>query len=387
MAAIPCLKAEVDSARERWGDIPSRQSVDVMTLPHNAAALPRIETRIHGDFVEWLASSRGTLAVTTYNSGKLAFFSAPAGQLNSCILKLARPMGLAFDGSRLAVATREEILVWRARDEDRGTGPEARFEFETVHATGRLDVHDLVFDNHGLRFANTRFNCLARPSDRVNFRRSWQPPFVAKAFRQDCCHLNGVGVRAGRVAVVTAFCLSGVPGGWRSGDRFSSGVVVDVRDNCAAVSGLCMPHSPRWDGRRWWLCNSGEGSLCTFDPGSGACQPVAVLPGFTRGLCFAAGRAVTGLSRIRKRHILDAPPVRQRFPTMRSGLWLVDAEGCRTTGALEFVRGGREVYDVVFLAGHHTAQLGEAVRSHVAPFCCQSDEGRYRPGLKSSSPR
>jgi hypothetical protein len=79
-------------------------------------------------------------------------------------------------------------------------------------------------------------------------------------------------------------------------------------------------------------------------------QPVAVLPGFTRGLTFAAGRAIVGLSRIRKRHILDAPPVRERFPKMRSGVWLVDPASGRTTGALEFIRGGREVYDVTLLS-------------------------------------
>jgi uncharacterized protein (TIGR03032 family) len=314
-----------------------------MTLPSNAAP-PRIETRVHGDFVPWLAASGGTLAVTTYNSGKLAFFSAPDGRLALHILKLPRPMGLAFDGSRLAVAVREAILVMESKSGD-------CFKLAAEHATGRLDVHDLAFDARGLCFANTRFNCLARPSERVNFRRSWQPWFVDKSQRQDCCHLNGVGVREGGLAMVTAFCASGAPGGWRSADRFHSGVVVDVGQQRVAVRGLCMPHSPRWDGRRWWLCNSGEGTLCTFDPHTGAFQPVAALPGFTRGLCFAAGRAVAGLSRIRRRHILDAPPVRTRFPALRSGLWLVDPEEGHTTGALEFVRGGREVYDVGFLAG------------------------------------
>jgi uncharacterized protein (TIGR03032 family) len=112
-----------------------------------------------------------------------------------------------------------------------------------------------------------------------------------------------------------------------------------------------MPHSPRWHNQRWWLCNSGEGTLLTFDPAAGTCTPVAALPGFTRGLAFAAGQAIVGLSRIRKQHILDAPPVRERFPQMRSGMWLVDVATGKTTGALEFIRGGREVFDVAFLPG------------------------------------
>jgi uncharacterized protein (TIGR03032 family) len=311
----------------------------------------QIDIRVHGDFSEWLVAANGTLAVTTYNSGRLALVSAPAGRLTTRFVRLARPMGVAFDGVRLAVAAREQIHVWRLADNLPPQDNPVRFAKETTHATGRLDVHDLAFDARGLCFANTRFNCLARPGRRSRFRRAWTPSFLTASATRDCCHLNGLGVRGGRLAVATAFCTSSMTGGWRTEDRFQSGVAIDVRRNRVAVSGLCMPHSPRWDGRTWWLCNSGEGTLCAWDPRGGVCEAVAFLPGFTRGLCFAAGRAVVGLSRIRRRHILDAPPVRQRHPRLRSGAWLVDPVNGRTTGALEFVRGGREVYDVAFLPG------------------------------------
>jgi uncharacterized protein (TIGR03032 family) len=112
-----------------------------------------------------------------------------------------------------------------------------------------------------------------------------------------------------------------------------------------------MPHSPRWHAGQWWFCDSGRGTVGTLDLAQGAHTPVATLPGFTRGLTFAGGRAVVGLSRIRKRHILDAPPVRERFSRFHSGIWLVDPDTGRTSGALEFVRGGREVYDLAFLPG------------------------------------
>jgi uncharacterized protein (TIGR03032 family) len=326
-----------------------------MTLhPPNSAAAPRIELRVHGGFVDWLAAARGTVAVTTYNSGKLAMFCAPAGRLECRIWRLIRPMGLAYDRGRLAVATREEIREWRlqpANNDDDENDAAPRFEPAATHATGRLDVHELAYDARGLVFANTRYNCLARPSSRTRFRRSWSPWFMPETTPRDCCHLNGLGLRGGRVALATAFCTGGEPGSWRGGDRFTSGVVLDVQGQRVAVAGLCMPHSPRWHGQRWWLCNSGEGTLCTFEPTTGACSPVIALPGFTRGLAFAAGYALVGLSRIRKRHILDAPPVRERFPRLRSGVWVVDAATGRTAGALEFVRGGREVFDVAFLPG------------------------------------
>jgi uncharacterized protein (TIGR03032 family) len=166
-----------------------------------------------------------------------------------------------------------------------------------------------------------------------------------------------MGLLGGRPALATAFCAAGRPGAWREGDRFTSGVVLDVRKNRIVAAGLCMPHSPRWHAGRWWLCDSGRGALCLLDARRRACRTIAELPGFTRGLCFAAGRAVVGLSRIRRAHVLDAPLLRERFPVSRSGLSLVDPATGRETGRLEFTRGGREVYDVAFLPHVQHADL------------------------------
>lgn len=314
------------------------RSQSAATPPALKPASP-IELRVHGDFVEWLAAAGGTLAVTTYNSGKLALFSARAGTLSASYWKFPRPMGLTMVGDRLAMATRDHVWTLQV---------EPALAVDSVQYTGRLDAHDLAVDRRGLLFAATRFNCVARPSKRVNFQRHWQPPFIPQLHNGDCCHLNGVGVRDGRLAMATAFCESAAPAAWRQLDRFASGVLIDVRRNRLAARGLCMPHSPRWHNERWWLCNSGEGSLNVLDERRQICAPIAYLPGFTRGLCFAAGRAVVGLSRIRRRHILDAPPVRRRFQRLRSGVALVDSAAGVETGSLEFITGGREVYDAAY---------------------------------------
>ena len=260
-----------------------------------AATSPGIEVRCHGDFVPWLAQSRGTLAVTTYNSGKLALFCAPDGVLECSIVRLPRPMGLAFDGQQLAVAVRRAIVVWNSAE----TRADARFAYRPFrlhgeYPTGRLDAHDLAFDSRGLVLANTRFNCLARPSRRARYRRLWRPPFLRESAAGDCCHLNGVGVRDGQPALATAFGVAVEAGGWRTADRFHSGVALDVPTGRIVAEGLCMPHSPRWDGRQWWLCNSGLGALCRLDGRGGACETVAELPGFVRGLYLAEDRAVVG---------------------------------------------------------------------------------------------
>lgn len=322
--------------------------------PPIAPAKP-IELRARGDFIPWLEASRSTLAVTTYNSGKLALFSAPDGELQASYWSSPRPMGLAASGRRLALATRDHFwrFRWSRDDEAAGEQSSPLISVASVTATGRIDAHDVAYDAHGPLFANTRFNCVARPSKRGGFKPIWRPTFMegeASLQQVDCCHLNGIGVGGGlQLEMATAFCDRATPAAWRAGDRFQSGVLIDVPRNRIVLRGLCLPHSPRWFAGEWWLCDSGRGVLAVVDVKSDRYEAAVELPGFTRGLTFAAGRAIVGLSRIRKRHILDAPPVRDRWRRLRSGLSLVDCQRGVETGSLEFVRGGREVYDVTFL--------------------------------------
>jgi len=322
--------------------------------PPSIKAAGPIKLHPRGDFVEWLAATGSTLAVTTYNSGKLVLLSASGGELVASYWSFPRPMGLAVAGNRLALASRDHF--WEFQLSPRNESPDAIGALQivpsVVHSTGRLDAHDVAFDRRGVLFANTRFNCVARPSERVHFKRVWRPSLMQATpptLAVDCCHLNGIGVRAGRLEMATAFCEQAEPAAWRAVDRFQSGVLIDVLHDRVAARGLSLPHSPRWHAGRWWLCDSGRGAIATFDSQREVCEPVVELPGFTRGLTFAGNRAVVGLSRIRKRHILDAPPVRERWPRLRSGVSLVDPARGVETGSLEFVRGGREVFEVAFL--------------------------------------
>ena len=182
-----------------------------------AVAAP-IELRPRGDFVEWLTASGGTLAVTTYNSGKLAMLSAPGGELRASCWSFARPMGLAVNGTKVALATRNHFWeLETVSPTQQAAGGSRLLVPRVVRWTGRLDAHDAAFDRRGALFANTGFNCVSRPSERVQFKRVWQPAFMressttTKATKGDCCHLNGIGVRAGRLAMATAFCERSEP--------------------------------------------------------------------------------------------------------------------------------------------------------------------------------
>jgi uncharacterized protein (TIGR03032 family) len=307
-----------------------------------AARLP-LHCRAQGDIAAWLAASGGSLAITTYTSGKLVLVSSLAGKLHFCTQRFVRPMGIAARGNHLALAVRQQILRFQ-----RAPG-QSRYTLQQSYDTGKVDAHDVAFGKRGIYFANTRFNAIARVSRKKNFIHCWQPPFIEGITRGDRCHLNGLGMQDDQPTMATAFCATGDQGDWRQQDRFTSGVVLDLATSEVVVRGLCMPHSPRWHDGRWWLCNSGHGLLSTFDPQTGQCETVCRLPGFTRGLCFQGHHALVGLSKIRPKHILDAPPVRKQYQAIQAGIALVDTRSGQQTGSLEFSNGGNEVYEVLFL--------------------------------------
>jgi uncharacterized protein (TIGR03032 family) len=294
---------------------------------------------------DWIRASGGSLAITTYTSGKLVLVGCEDQRIKFRSHKFARPMGMALNGRSLAIAVREQILTFELSDDD------TTFELTHIYQTGRVNAHDLAFGRRGLYFVNTRFNALARVSDTKRFVHCWLPPFITTMVAQDRCHLNGLGISGGKPRLATAFCETDERNDWRKEDRFTSGVLIDIPHRAIIARGLCMPHSPRFYRKRWWLCNSGHGSLSQFNEATGECPEFCSLPGFTRGLSFVGNHALVGLSKIRPKHILDAPPVRERHENLIAGVALVNLTTGKQTGLLEFTSGGNEVFEVTFLKG------------------------------------
>ena len=77
--------------------------------------------------------------------------------------------------------------------------------------------------------------------------------------------------------------------------------------------GLSMPHSPRWYAGRLWVCESGAGTLGFIDPSTGRYEPIAEVPGFTRGLDFAGNLAFVGLSQVRESAVFSGIPITERL--------------------------------------------------------------------------
>jgi uncharacterized protein (TIGR03032 family) len=312
-------------------------------------------------FPQWLASTGGSLAFTTYQAGKLFLIGLkPDGHISVFERTFPRCMGLGVsaDGRSLALATRNQIQrfdnVLPAGQADK-SGFDAVFAPHAAWVTGDLDVHDVGFGADGRPvFVNTLFACLATVSDGYSFRPLWKPPFISRLAAEDRCHLNGMAMQDGAPLHATAVSRSDAADGWRD-RRQDGGVVIDVASNEIIASGLSMPHSPQLHEGKLWLLNSGTGELGFVDLEAGKFEPVAFCPGYARGLAFAGNHAVIGLSLARENRTFSGlaldDALKARDVEARCGLAVVDLATGDMTGWVRIEGIVRELYDVAALPG------------------------------------
>lgn len=308
-------------------------------------------------FGPFLAHLGGSLAITTYQAGKVVLLGWDGRQITVLMRQFDKPMGLAVQGSRLALTTRHELFLFAnspllAPDylETQRGRYDALYLPRVAYFTGDLNVHDLAYGADRLWLVNTRFCCLATLSEDHSFVPHWKPPFVSEIVPEDRCHLNGLALVDGKPKYVTALGTTDTPGGWRP-SKAAGGVILDVDTSEILVRGLAMPHSPRWHQGRLWVLNSGAGELWRIDPASGKHDVVCALPGYLRGLCLVGPYALIGMCQIRERHIFGGLPVQQRFPRLLCAVAAIDTRSGQQVGLFEFTSGCQELYDVQLLPG------------------------------------
>lgn len=324
---------------------------------------PRFEFQQSRQFVSWLEEQDISLAFTTYQAGKVFFVGrGEPGALSFFERTLSRCMGMTADEHHLYISTLYQFWTFRNVLPPGGThqGYDRVYSPQLGNITGDLDIHDLGIRSDGtLVFVNTLFSCLAELSDTHSFKPLWKPPFISKLAAEDRCHLNGLAMRDGKPAFVTAVAQTDVGDGWRE-HRRDGGCVIDVESKEVVVTGLSMPHSPRFHGGKLWLHNSGRGEFGYVDLEAGRFEPVAFCPGYLRGLTFSGDFAVMGLSKARGNKTFEGLELQealaQKGVAPRCALQVVDL---RTGDAPHFLRMEgliEELYDVVALPGVRRAQ-------------------------------
>ena len=322
------------------------------------AAAPQLEPlrSVHTASFPQILSQRGiSLLVTTYQAGRLVVLRAQGGVLNTHFRGFPKPMGLAIRGNRLAIGLATEICEYHnlpavaPKVQPAGTH-DACFLPRTAYATGDIQIHEMAWTADELWFVNTAFSCLCTRSDGYSFRPRWRPPFISHLAPEDRCHLNGLGLVDGQIRYVTALGETDTAGGWRANKR-SGGILMDVPSNQIIARGLSMPHSPRWYDGRLWLLESGAGSIGTVDPVSGRYQPIAELPGYTRGLSFHGPLCFVGLSQVRESAVFSGIPLVERLQQRTCGVWVVNIHTGETVAFLKFEDAVQEIFAVEVLPG------------------------------------
>jgi len=305
--------------------------------------------------VRWMASAGGSVAITTYQAGRVVLLGFNGREVTVLPRELAKPMGMAARGDALAIACRRDVMVFANSPilaphypQENCGRYDSLFLPRTNYLTGDLNLHDIAFGDEGLWAVNTRFSCLSLVGRDYSFEPRWKPPFVSQVVPEDRCHLNGLAMLDGRPKYVTAHGTHDEAGAWRE-TKADGGVLIDVDTGECALTGLCMPHSPRRHDGAWWLLNSGRGQLCRVDPERGTYEVVCVLPGYARGLCFTGHYALVGLSQVRSSHAFEGLPVQEDHKQLVCGVAVVDLETGENLGMFEFTDGCDELYDVAFL--------------------------------------
>ena len=324
-----------------------------------------------------LDQAGASVLVTTYQAGKLVVLRNDGGVLNTHFRNFLKPMGLAVHGGKLAIGAGIDIWEFHnvpaacprldvaAYKEQHANGRDhadveippdlprkhdACYLPRRSHCTGNIQVHEMAWVDDALWFVNTAFSCLATRSDSDSFTPCWRPRFVDRLMPGDCCHLNGLALRDGRVRYVSALGETSEPGGWRDNKR-DGGIVIDVVADEVIARGLSMPHSPRWYRDKLWLLESGKGTLGIVDTTTGAYEPIVELPGFTRGLSFLGSLAFVGLSQVRESAVFSGIPLVERLKERTCGVLIINIDSGQTVGFVRFEDAVQEIFAVEVLAG------------------------------------
>ena len=325
--------------------------------PQPGAENNPFQLHLSNGFAAWLKRLDGTLALTTYEAGKILLLGPGMGAgVALSERNFDRAMAMAVDGGSLYLTTAYQ--VWRfvnALEPGRMFDAWDRLYLPRgCHVTGAVDAHDIEVDAGGrLLLAITGYNCVAEADARGSFNPVWAPPFISAIVGEDRCHLNGFCTADGRLAYATVIAETDAAGQWRE-RRADGGAVWDIRRNRALARGLAMPHSPRLHRGALYVLEAGAGWFGRVDPAGAAFERLVWLPGFARGLRLIGEHALVGLSKPRNEVFAGLPlddELRRRGVEPQCGVAVIDLNDHRVVETIRIEGWVKEVYDLAFIPG------------------------------------
>ncbi len=324
----------------------------------------KVEKGCSRGFGPWLAKQNLSVAITSYQSGRLYLVgSEPQGKVSFYERIFERAMGVVGNHQRIFLGGLFQL--WRFENVLR-KGELANKMYDRCYVPrnaqtiGDLDIHELGIRKNGkVVFVNTKYSCLAELDPVHSFKAIWKPPFISKLAPEDRCHLNGLAMKDGEPKYASAVCKSDTVDGWRD-RRGDGGVILDVETDEIVCEGLSMPHSPRWHNGKLWVLNAGTGYLGWVDFENKKFVPFTFCPGFLRGLAMHGDIAAIGLSKPRNKRFegleLDGE-LAKRDADPWCGVQFVSLTSGDVLHWIRFEGDLNEVFDVSFLPGVRNPML------------------------------
>lgn len=301
----------------------------------------------------------------------------------------ARPMGLGVeDANTIWIGNQLHMLKYQRHGEladpmDSTTRSpfDGYFVPRVAHIIGDLDTHDICVDgDKNVLFASSLFNAVCSLTSKTHAAKIWwRPSWISSGTSGDCCHLNGLCTRDGKLRYVTSVSRHNIIDGWREARR-NGGVVWDVVEDKLVCADLSMPHSPRWYGGKLFVLNSGRGEFGFVDfnetqqtPTGEEYHPfvaIAFFPGFLRGLSFHGKYAFIGSSSDRHDNTFEGLELGEKLKennvTGRSGIFVLDLETGDVKHWIRFDNVIKEIYDVVVVSGVKRLRIEEYTANALA---------------------
>lgn len=305
---------------------------------------------------ELLQKLNCSLAITTYQAGKVILISPKdRDHLVQLPRQFAKPMGMALQKDKMALATLSEVVVLANNAQLAQTYPkqpgvyDGLFIPRAVYYTGDADIHDLHWTSKGLLAVNTRFSCLSYINDDYNFTPAWKPNFISGITAEDRCHLNGLAVENDEPRYVTVLGKTDTRQGWRA-TKASGGCVIDIRTHEVVAENLPMPHSPRMYNGKLYVLFSATGELAEVDVKSKRVTIVKQFDGFVRGMDRIGDYVFIGLSKLRQTSTAFADlPIAKR--SIFCGVVVMHLPTASLSGFIRYENSVEEIYDVKVLPG------------------------------------
>ncbi len=308
---------------------------------------------------ELLLGLKCSIAISTYQTGKVVIFSAKdENQLVQLPRTFPKPMGMAKNGHRWAIATNDSVVVT-------GNAPGLAANYapnpnvydslyipRASYYTGPLDMHDIQFTANGLLGVNTLFSNVSKINDSFSFDSFWQPSWITELKPEDRCHLNGLAVdpKSGKPKYISALGDGNEARSWKE-NMLSGGVLIDMESNEIALAGLPVPHTPRIYQDGIWMLLSATGELVKVDIESGKYDIVTQLNGFARGMDRIGDYLFIATSKLRPNSSLfKEAPVAKRSVTC--GITVVYIPTGQPCGHITYQTSVEELYDLLVLNGN-----------------------------------